>query len=76
MPLHDAICTCSVDETLADIKNRLEGVWQIGQEVLKDDLLKIGASLNGHGEKGAEFWYTTACLSSVLEWWKASCDPL
>lgn len=57
---HDAICTCSVDETCADIKNRLEGVWQIGQEVLKDDLLKIGASLNGHGEKGAILVYN--CL--------------
>ena len=57
---HDSICTCSVDETNADTKNRLNGVKQIADEIIKDDMLKIGASLNGHGRKGAILVYN--CL--------------
>lgn len=57
---HDSICTCSVDETNADTKSRLNGVKQIADEIIKDDMLKIGASLNGHGENGAILVYN--CL--------------
>ena len=57
---HDSICTCSVDETNADTKSRLAGVKQIADEIIKDDMLKIGASLNGHGNPGAILVYN--CL--------------
>jgi len=57
---HDSICTCSVDETNADTKSRLNGVKQIADEIIKDDMLKIGASLNGHGHNGAILVYN--CL--------------
>lgn len=46
---HDSICSCSVDEVNQDVKNRLTEVTQITDEILKDDLLKIGASLEGQG---------------------------
>lgn len=45
---HDSICCCSVDEVNKDVKNRLIEVTQIADEILKDDLQKIGASLCGY----------------------------
>lgn len=46
---HDSICTCSPDETCADEKDRLRGVKETAQELIKDDLTKIGGSLKGNG---------------------------